>query len=530
MSFVDDLRAGASELRETHISWVFLFESVVLKVKKPVDFGFLNFTTLERRLAACHAEVRLNSRLAPGVYLGVVPVLRESTGQYRFGTHAVDGDHSASVAPAADAPPGAEVVDYAVQMVRLPDAERADVRLAAEQLELADLEQLARVLARFHAGAATGGAIDEFGSAENIRRNVRENFAQAHRALAAVASEAEQQEVETRQLEFLSAYAGLFEARILEQRIRDGHGDLRLEHVYFRTGVERRILDCIEFNERFRFGDVCSDVAFLSMDLAWHGRVRDKERFLAAYARESGDYDLYGLVDFYESYRAYVRAKVSAIGYSAPGTAGDARERLQHDARRYFLLALASERPAVDTPRLIAVGGIIASGKSTLADALGQKLAVPVLSTDRTRKAMFGVSPTTPLGGVHWQEAYSEAHTERVYAEVLRRAAVVLRSGRSVVIDASFRSRALRRQVRELAFGQGASFAFLECRVPPEVSRQRLEARAKGPSVSDGRAELLDEFSARYEPVVELGAAEHAVIDTSGPLESSVAAAFRLSQ
>lgn len=504
MSLVDDLSAGAEEVRETHISWVFLFGSLALKVKKPVSLGFLDFSTLASRRAACEVEATLNARLAPGVYEGVVPVTRGRDGRHRF-----DGE--------------GEVVDYAVRMRRLPDASRADVLLASGRLEWPALERLAVTLAQFHARAATGAHIDEFGSIACIGGNVRENFAQGHRVLGSLVTEAEQHEVERRQLAFLNEHTALFEHRVAGGRIRDGHGDLRLEHVYLEPGGAPLILDCIEFNERFRYADVCADIAFLSMDLAWNGRVDLAERFLAAYARESDDYDLYGLVDFYESYRAYVRAKVTAIGYSTRKLGYDARVALEEQARRYFMLALACERPPIQPPRLVAVGGIIASGKSTLAEALGAELAAPVISSDRTRKAQSGVSPTTRLGSAPWQDAYSEASTARVYAEVLRRAAIVLESGRSVIVDASFQKQKLREGVKALAAAHGVRFTFVECAVPLDVSRSRLHERALGPSISDGRADVLDEFARRYEPITELDPAEHLRLDTQGPLEASLA-------
>jgi uncharacterized protein len=520
MSMVDDLSAGARELRETHISWVFLFEHVVLKVKKPVDFGFVDFSTIELRRAACEAEVALNSRLAPGVYRGLVPVLRGSDGRARFGA---PSEPAALGFPDSTPSEEDEVVDWAVAMLRLPDEDRADQRLAEGRLGIEDIERLARMLARFHAAAETGAHIDRFGAVESIAFNVRENFTQARAALRQVATEREECQVEAQQLEFLEENAARFDCRVRARRIRDGHGDLRLEHVYFHGQETPRVLDCIEFNERFRYADVCSDIAFLSMDLAWHGRSDLAELFLAAYARESDDYDLYSVVDFYESYRAYVRAKICAIGYTSPGVGFNASERLEREARRYLLLGLAAERPSIEPPRLIAIGGVIASGKSTLADALGRRLAIPVLGSDRTRKALLGVAADRPIHDEPWRAAYSDERTEQVYAVLLRRAQAVLDSGRSVIVDASFRTRSLRQRVQQLARSLGVGFTFVECRVPIEVSRRRLRERAKAPSVSDGRSEILDEFVGRYEPVVELSAAEHAVVSSAGPVTESLA-------
>jgi uncharacterized protein len=493
-------------VRETHISWVFLRERSVIKVKKPVNFGFLDFSDLERRRQACESEVQLNARLAPGVYQGVVPITRTALGEHEVGG-------------------AGEVVDWAVQMRRLADADRADLRLAEGRLESAQIEALARALAQFHRAAASDAQIAEFGRVANIRGNVLENFAQAHARLSGLVSEAQQREVEAWQLGFLEQHAQLFEARAAAGHVRDGHGDLRLEHVYIDAAGAPTIIDCIEFNERFRYADVCADVAFLSMDFAFHGRVSDKERFLAWYASESDDHDLYALVDFYESYRAYVRAKVSALGMdSAPLSERAQREA---EARRYFLLALASERPPDSPPRLLAVGGVIGSGKSSLARAIAAELALPVLSSDRIRKALHGVAPTTPLRDAAFDRSYSEAASERVYTEVLRRAQLMLGSGRSVILDASFRSRESRAAALALARRLGVPFLFLECQAPAEVCRARLVERARGPSESDGRAQIFDDFLARYAPVSELDSSQHALVDTSGALADALAALRR---
>jgi aminoglycoside phosphotransferase family enzyme/predicted kinase len=521
MTLVDDLKAQARELRETHISWVFLFDDLVFKVKKPVSLGFLDFLTLERRWAACRSEVTLNRRLAPDVYLGLAPVSKNDAGRYSLGpimAEPSDGEASESLPETK-----ATVVDWAVAMRRLPDEQRADMRLGTGQLALGDLEALATTLARFHEKADTSSQIEAYGSVGSIGINVRENFSQMRGLAGAMLSADEARRLESKQLGFLEDNRALFERRVLTHRIRDGHGDLRLEHVYFRWGAEPSILDCIEFNDRFRYADVCCDVAFLSMDLARCGRVDLAESFLFAYASESDDYDLFPLVDFYESYRAIVRAKVCAITLAQNTLDPSARSRLLEQGRRYCLLALAARPPATARPRVIAVGGIIASGKSTLAEALGRELPAPVLSSDRTRKALLAVEPTRRLQDPAWEGAYSAARTRSVYDELLRRAGVVLSSGRDIVLDASFRTRAARQKARELARELGAEFLFVECRAPLELCRQRLRERATGPSISDGRAEIFDEFANAYEPVLELDACEHVVLDTSGPVAESLA-------
>jgi len=479
-SLAQDLGRLAEEVRQTHISWVFLTSDDVYKVKKPVDFGFLDFSTLEQRRAACEAEVTLNSQLSPDVYHGLVAVTVGDDGVHRLGG---DGD----------------VVDWAVHMRRLPDADRLDQRLSRGALDDQGLERLAREIAGFHEGARCDETTARFGEIEVIRANVVENFAQTHDTVSAHLTRAEAEEIESWQLGFLDEKASVFRDRVLARHVRDGHGDLRLEQIYQDDAGEVRILDRIEFNERFRFGDVCADVAFLSMDLAFRGRVDLAERFLSLYAREANDFDLFPIVDFYESYRAYVRGKIASMTAADAGIDAATRERAADEARRYYLLALAVEHEAIIAPRVVAVGGIIASGKSTVADRLSALLGAPVVETDRTRKHMIGAQPTDRVHEGSWSGAYDPAFTERVYDEVYRRAGQVLASGRPVILDASFRSPEMRARADRLAADHGVPFAHVECLCDRETCLTRLAERAKHASVSDGRAEIFDDFVARYQ-------------------------------
>ncbi len=489
------------ELLETHISWVFLVGDDAFKVKKPVDMGFLDFRSLDQRKAACEAEVLLNARLAPRVYRGVVPVRLGPDGRCRLGD---------------DGP----VVDWAVHMARLADEWRADTLLAGGALRGEDVDRIAVRLAAFHAAARTDAEVARFGLPDAITRNVRENFDQTRDLVGSYISAAQAEEIAGWQADFVQTHDDLLRHRARAGRVRDGHGDLRLEHVYLPPSEDPCIIDCIEFNERFRFADVCADVAFLSMDLASHRRVDLAERLLARYAREADDFDLYPLVDFYQSYRAYVRAKIAAFVASDPQFDEGARARAAQDARRHFLLALSEERASLVSPVVVAVGGVIASGKSTIAERAAAELNAPIVDTDRTRKAMLGVPATKAVHEPAWQGAYDPAFGARVYDEVFRRASAVLASGRPVILDASFHERATRDAARALAQRHGVKFQFVECRVAPEISRSRLATRREG--VSDGRLEIFDAFVARVEPVVELPPDEHLVLDTSRPLERSV--------
>jgi len=283
------------EVRETHLSWVFMGERDVLKIKKPVDLGFVDFRDLEDRRRACESEVALNRRLAPAdVYLGCVPL-------YRAGANALARNGTG------------DPVEWAVHMRRLSDADRADVLLRHDELRFEHLDAVAARIATFHRAARGDARTAEYGRPERIAHNVQENFAQAGDLPIELVGLQNALEIEVRQLEFVRAHAELFLARADDGHVRDGHGDLRLEHVYLTAGAEPIVLDCIEFADRFRFADTCADVAFFSMDLGRLGRTDLAERFLARYARDANDFDLYRLVDFYEGYRAYVRAKIAWV-------------------------------------------------------------------------------------------------------------------------------------------------------------------------------------------------------------------------
>jgi len=497
-----DLEARGFELIETHISWVFLGAELVYKVKRPVDLGFLDFTTTEKRRAACYSELRLNRRLAPDVYLDVLPITVDESGLHEIASQG-------------------EVVDWAVQMRRLPVQRRADELLKAGLLTPGQIDALAAHIARFHEGVRCDSETSKHGAVETIRQNVRENFEQTRDSIGDYLSPEQAREVETWQSKALGNDAP-FVARTMAGRVRDGHGDLRLEHVYFESDGSISIIDCIEFNDRFRYGDVCADIAFLSMDLAWHGRVDLAERFLARYARESNDYALYSVVNFYESYRAFVRGKVASLLAADTEASPATRARARREARRYFLLALAFERPPLVPPRVVVVAGMIGSGKSQTAATIGDLLAAPVLSSDRTRKLLMGRKATDPLPGGAWSGAYSRGTTKLVYDELLRLAEIVLSSGRPVVIDASFRTAAMRGATRSLAERHGVPFMLVECIASRELITERLAAReSAGTHESDARADLMDEFEKRFEPIDELESSEHLRLDTSRPVDET---------
>ena len=480
------------DLVTTHISWVFLTDHEVWKVKRPVDYGFLDYTTLDRRHHFCLEEIRLNQRLAPGVYRGVVPV--------RLGP---EGPTLTDAGP---------IIDYAVRMRRLPDTASLDSRLREGTLTHDQLWAVAAILAPYY-GAAPARA--SFGSRAAIGSTIAQNLDEARPFVGRFVSSQAFEVVRAWQLGYLEGEAGRFEARVSQGRIREGHGDLRLEHIYL-DGATWLVIDCVEFNERFRTGDVASDAGFLAMELDARRQPVLAASFLGRFALEANDYDLYEVIDFYLSYRAWVRAKVAALLAEDPSTPPDKAVRKAGEARALFELAQRYTQQRDAAPPVVAVGGLIGSGKTVLAEAVARDLGLAVVSSDRTRKWLAGVAPTERAP----EAAYRPSVSARTVDELFRRATLVLRSGRGVILDATFRGRDMRGRARELARSHGRPFLFAETACEDGVLRERLRQRAAGPSVSDATEELLTRMRAEFEAVTELPEGEHLVVDTTQPLES----------
>jgi uncharacterized protein len=494
---------GRIELRTTHASWVFLTEREVWKVKRPVDLGFLDFRTLEARRRACEEEVRLNQRLAPDVYLGVHPIRLTPSGYGLVGDGAI--------------------VDWAVRMRRLPDDASASALLARGRLDARLLSTVAERLSGFLREARVASP---FGLPDTLGVNLEENFSQVAPFVGELLDQKTFDEVQAFQRGQLAGKKERFTARVAEERIREGHGDLRLEHIYFLPGeggrLEPVVIDCIEFNERLRCGDVAAELAFLSMELEAAGRPDLGAGVVARFAEASDDFGLYGVLDFYLSYRAWVRGKVAAFVAADPATPADLRASKRSEARRCFGLARSFSGVPIDRPFLVAIGGLIGSGKSTLAAALGRELAVPVVSSDRTRKATAGVpSMVRADPGLYTVEA-----RDRAYEEIIGHAAQVVGAGRGVILDATFSASRWRQRAAAAARTANATFVWVEARCPEELLRQRLAARRQRPSVSDADDTLLADFMRDYQPAGASDPGLHLPVDTGGGPASATSAAL----
>lgn len=478
---------------QTHISYVFLAGAEVFKIKKPVRFSFLDFSTLERRRHLCGEEVRLNRRLAPDAYLGVVS-LCPAPGGYRFG-----GDDD----PAA--------IEYAVHMRRLPEERMLDRLLDAGEVSEPMVESLAEKLAAFHAVADCGPEVTANGDVAAIEAILRDNYANAAPFRGRTIAAADDEAIGVFALNFLRDHANVFRARQAAHRIRDCHGDLHAEHICFTDGLV--IYDCIEFNPRFRFCDVASDLAFLAMDLDFHGRPDLSACLLRSYERASGDSGAKQLAAFYQCYRAYVRGKVDSLK-SAESEVGEAeREAAAESARRHF--ALAYRYTWSYRPGLVVVAGLSGTGKSRLAAELSQRTGFAHVNSDVVRKRLAGLEPTARVAPEYESGLYSPEHSERTYAAILAEAARHLDAGRGVVLDATFQLRRGRDAARRIAAERGAAFLLAECRCDTEILRRRLAERAaRGDDPSDADWAVYVEQRQRFEAVAAEEADGHLVLDT----------------
>ncbi|HSP96300.1 MAG TPA: AAA family ATPase [Candidatus Dormibacteraeota bacterium] len=427
------------ELRQTHISYVFLAGDQVFKLKKPVRFAFLDFTILERRRHFCREEVRLNRRLAPDVYLGV-RALRRDGDSYRWTD---EGD--------------ARAVEYLVHMRRLPDDRTLDRCLRRGAVDVATIDRLAALLVRFHRGAEVGDEITANGSIAAIERVLRQNYEGTAPFHGVIISAADDAAIQRFARDFLVRNEALFRRRQAERRIRDGHADLHADHVYLTEPPV--IVDCVEFSPTFRWCDVASDLSFLTMDLEYHDRPDLAARLVARYAALSGDAELARLVPFYACYRAYVRGKVDSLKSAEEDVDDAERERARESARRHF--ALAYRYTWAYSPALVVVAGRSDTGNSSVARALAARTGFGVIASDAVGKEPAGLAATEHAGGCQRDERHAAAMGERTDAELFARARWQLAAGAGVILDATFHLRTGCEEARRLAAAAGVPFLLV---------------------------------------------------------------------
>ena len=486
------------QLVQTHISYILLTGDYAYKVKKPLDFGFLNFTTLERRRHFCQEELRLNQRGAPGLYLQVLPIV-QSEERFRF-----DG--------------GGEPVEYALQMRQFPQEQLFSNLFDRGELTPALLEELGRVVAAFHAQAETNDYIRSFGRPERVREAFDENYAQTQRYIGGPQTAEQYQETQAYTDRFFAERQELFYQRIEQDRIREGHGDLHLGNICWWEG-KILLFDCIEFNEAFRFVDTMYDVSYGVMDLDARHRSDLGNAYLNTYLEETGDWEGLKILPIYLNRQAYVRAKVTSFLLDDPAASPAAKANAFHTAARYYRLAWEYTLPKQG--QLFLMAGLSGAGKSTVARHLARQRGAIHIRSDAVRKHLAGI-PLRQRGG---PEVYTPEMTDRTYRRLVQLGVELAQEGYSVILDAKFDRQALRGMAIEQAQQCGIPLRILYCHAPEPVLRERLQRRtlpSSGPGeplnvadIADATADLLAQQQAQWQDFSEGERRFLQVLDTS---------------
>jgi aminoglycoside phosphotransferase family enzyme/predicted kinase len=470
---------------ETHISHLFFAGDLVYKIKKAVQYSFVDYSTRAKRKYFLQEELRLNRRLAPSVYLGILPISHDDHG-WQLGSDAHPAEH-------------------VLVMRRLPARRMLDYLLEQGQVTVPMVQSLAELLAQFHAEAEGNEKIRERGRPEVVRKVLEQNLEDLRPFIGRGLSE----EIFAAEQFFnrsLSLHRDLMDRRVAEGRIRELHGDLHCEHVCFAPeGIQ--IFDCIEFNPDLRRCDIASEIAFLLMDLECRGAGELGRAFLERYVELSGDHELPELLSFYQCYRALVRGKVYALQSA----------EMSDVAGRYFDLAYSYTWDEFK-PFLILVCGLTGSGKSTLARALGRRLGLPVISSDVTRKTLAGASVAPQLAS-YGEGIYSPAMTQRTYASLVEQAEPHILDGRGAILDATFRRQAHRAAIVNLAARTHVPLVVIHCRLSEGLVQERLVNRSEaGNDISDGRWEIYAAQKESFEPIRSIPPAEsYLILDTELP-------------
>ncbi len=481
-------RPSEVTLVQTHLSYVFLAGDLVYKTKKPVDFGFIEQLSLETRERFCRAEVTLNRRLAPDVYLDVAAVVRRADGSIAIDVSPTEG----------------EVVEWAVKMRRLPDQSTVEalVRDGREPFDLA--HRLVARLVPFHEAAERAAGGVEFAGRDAVAAWWKRESGEAHGFIGSTWAAEDAASLQRMVDEFLADEAALFAQRVEERRIVRGHGDLHTKHVYVLGPRVADIVcvDCIEFSEWFQIGwiDVGHDVGFLAMDLEMQGQSALADEFIGGYLASTQDETLPLLQPLHRAFRAFVRGKVESIGAHASEVPAEHRAMLAESAARYFRLAsaYAGRRTA---PCLVVMCGPSGTGKSTIGGALAARIGAAMISSDAVRKRLVGVDPHTRVPEAYRAGLYAPEMTERTYEEMRRRAGAHLAAGHAVVLDATHSRADDRAAAVSLARAAGVPVLIVSLTLSDDAALARIEQRRVGTlTTSDATPEVYRRQVEQFEP------------------------------
>jgi len=462
------------DVLQTHISFVALTGKYAYKVKKPVNFGFLDFSTLEKRKHYCEEELKLNKRLCPDIYLDVVPLTMKNTHLELNG----DG----------------EIVDYAVKMKEFPQRNIMTRLLETDEIDEETIDSICDILVDFYKKDKRSSEIDQYGEIEYIKKNTDENFEQTLSMVDTTIPQDVYVFIKDATNKFLQNKKEVFEERIQGGFIHDCHGDLHSGNIVV-TGKDVCIFDCIEFNKRFRYSDVASDIGFLAMDLDFQGQPYLSSYLIDKYIEKSNDPGILKVLNFYKCYRAYVRGKVIGFKLDDPNVDKNDKQNIIDTARKYFDLAqyyaeLFSRDIKETCPVLFITSGLTGTGKTTVARKIMVDYHAHMISTDTVRKELEGIAKFERHHDAYNTGLYSPEKMRYTYEKITEKAEKQLRKGRNVVLDATFKTRELRDEAKKLSEKTNTDFIILYSTCPEDIVKKYLNERVKKKSVSDGRWEV----------------------------------------
>lgn len=486
--------APSVELKQTHTSYVLLAGEFAYKVRKPVRFAFIDCSTVIRRRALCHCEIELNRRLSPDVYLEVIAICQRD-GRIVFSESSETGD----------------AVEFAVKMRRLPEERRLDFLIKRGIAAAPDIRAISNTIRNFHAITPNTHSWD-YGAAANIWRMTIGNLIEIEQLVPPEPLSKKITQIEAYSRRYIAAHWELLNARAHQGHVHEGHGDLRADAVYL-TSNGIRIIDCLEFDERLRYGDLANEVAFLAIDIDRLGRSDLAQQLIDQFA---GDRDAAVLMPFYKSYRATVRAKVELLRSRQPDSGVEEKKAALASAGQLLGLAL---KCAAAPRALLIVCGASGTGKSTLAAALSEHLGLTILSSDVLRKRLAGIAQDTSAAAPYNQGIYASEFTARVYDSLIVAAKKLLNADNGVILDATFGKRNQRQLLIDTIREIGIKPLFVECCADEDVIIRRLKKRENDSHrVSDANAGIYLSQIKEFEPLDEIPPALHEVVDTADDL------------